>query len=219
MFFKKCNYFVIILLLIVLSGCCQYKIVNPFEYGKLENNIYENTYFKIKVKIPDTWVIQSKEKIENLSRQGSELAAGSNKNLKEKIKAAENNSSSLLAVFKYEIGASVDFNPSIILISENISYFPGIRSGADYLLQAKKLLRQSQIKMEFEQEEDFPMRKIGNRDFYYINVKADNQGNQIKQVYYSRVVGKFCLNLIVSYLTEAQKAEIEQTLNEIEFYE
>lgn len=80
------------------------------------------------------------------------MFAGDNENLQAVINAADVNSVNLLFVFQHEVGTNVEFNPNFIVVAENLSHSPGIKNGRDYLVQAKKFLKQTQIQYAYIDE-------------------------------------------------------------------
>ncbi|MCX6237351.1 MAG: hypothetical protein NTY07_07300 [Bacteroidia bacterium] len=190
-----------------LLGCSNSDKPIDFDYGKIENNKYINNYFGCEISIPKEWVIQTKEQMDKLSKKGSDLLAGDNSNTKALLKASEVKTANLLGVFKYERGAAVDFNPNFMIIAENISDYPGIKSGRDYLFQTRKLLDQSQFKYDFL-DSVFKKEKINNIEFYSMNAFVKNMNTEIKQIYFSTIIKGFSFDIILTYNNELQKQEL-----------
>ena len=187
-----------------------------FDYGHVENSMYINSFFGLKLQLPSDWVVQTKEQTENLAKKGKELVAGDDKNMKAVIDAAEVNSANLLAVFKYEVGAAVEYNPNFMLVAENLKNAPGIKNGSDYLFQTRKLMKQSQIKYDFIDEE-FKKEIINNQEFFLMNCSINYMGLNIKQKYYSTIQNGFCLSAIISFINDEQENDLERIINSIEF--
>jgi len=212
-----------IILVIVLSvffGCktesTSIKETKDFDYGKVENHIYTNSFFDLKFSLPSDWAVQSKEQIDNLTKVGKDIIAGDNEPLKSAIKASEVNSANLLGLFKYEVGtATQDYNSSFMVVAENLKMMPGIKTGADYLFHAKKLLKQTQLQYSFSDEE-FKEVKIGTENFYVMKANLDYAGLKIKQNYYTTIKNGFSINVILSFVSDEQKLELENVLNSLE---
>jgi len=187
-----------------------------FDYGKVENNIYSNSFFNFEITLPSDWVVQSKEQTENLVEAGKKIVAGDDSNLKAVIKAAEINTAYLLTLFQYEIGSAVEYNPSLMLIAENVKLAPGIKTGGDYLFQTRKLMKQSQIQYNHI-DEDFENVKINGQEFHRMNLDLNHIGLHIKQSYYSTIYNNFALSIIVSHVTDDQKEDLEKVLNSLDF--
>jgi hypothetical protein len=109
--------------------------------------------FECEITLPKDWIIQTKEQLENLAKTGKALIAGDDANMNAVVKASEVNVANLLAVYQFERGSAVEYNPSIMLVAENVKNFPGIKNGSDYLFQARKMLGQSQIKYDHLDEQ------------------------------------------------------------------
>ena len=114
----------------------------------------------MEVSFNPNWIVQDKQAMNNLIERGKDVVTDDNDNLKSIVKASQVNTAYLLAVFKYEVGAAVEYNPSFMLVAENTKNCPGIKNGKDYLFHVKKLLEQPQMSYSFEKE--VFEQKIGN---------------------------------------------------------
>ena len=197
----------ILIITVLITSCKPIEKLDNFDYGYTENNKYLNSFFGLELIIPDNWVVQTKAQTENLSKTGVNLIAGDDENLKAVINASEINTANLLAVFQYEVGAAVDYNPSFMLVAENLKNAPGIKTGSDYLFQARKLLKQSQ--MQYSQfDDEFKMEIINNQDFYTMNCIIDYMGQRIKQRHYSTIIDRFCLSAIITFTNNEQQTNL-----------
>lgn len=208
-------HFLSILFLFVFTGNSQNKSDN-FDFGHVNNSTYTNPFFDCELTLPQNWIIQTKEEIEAISNKGKELIAGDDSNLKAIIKSSQVNSANLLSVFEFERGSPVDYNSSISVIVENIKNLPGIKSGSDYLFQARKMLVLSQVKYDYI-EKDFKKEFINDTEFYRMDAEINIMGINIKQSYYSTIVNGFSFNLISSYSTEEQKNVLLKSINSLTF--
>ncbi len=208
---------ILILLSIVIVSCKTNGIPENFDYGKVENNIYTNSFFNLNMTLPTDWVVQTKEQNDQLMKLGQEMLANDNENLKAAIKASEINTANLLTIFEHEVGSVVEYNPSMVLIVENLRFSPGIKSGKDYLTQSKKVLKQTQIKYNNIDDTKFEKVNVNKQDFYLMNLSLNHLNMNIKQGYYSILKNGFSINVIISYVTEKQKQELEKILNTLKF--
>jgi hypothetical protein len=147
---------------------------------------------------------------------GKDLVAGEDKNLESVIKASEINSANLLAVFQYELGSAVEYNPNIMIVAENVTNAPGIKNGSDYLFQSRRFLKQSQIQYDYLSEE-FDNEMINGTEFYKMDAHMNYMGLEIKQVYYSTITSGFSFIVIVSYVNDDQKKVLLETINSMTF--
>lgn len=208
----------IILFAIIASTCYSQSKPIDFDYGRIENSKYLNSYFDFEITIPANWINQNKEQMERIAKAGTDLVVGDNANLKAAVKAAEINSANLLVVYQYKRGAAVDFNPSFTLVAENIRDFPGIKTGSDYLFQARRLLEQSQVKYDYLDIE-FLKEAIGGIEFYKMNAEIVYFGIGIKQIYYAAILKGFSLIVIVSFTNDEQKADLMAAISSMKFNE
>src|SRR5690606_3677488 len=89
----------------LLTGCNN-SSVKPideekgFDYGRIRNEKYSNTFFNLEMNVHKNWHPQNKEEIKELTNEGRKIVAGGNKNTEARIKASEINTAPLLVVFK-----------------------------------------------------------------------------------------------------------------------
>lgn len=200
---------------IILISCqgTNNRTSDTFDYGRIKDSVYINDYFKLIVHIPHKWHIQSQDQIKEMAQKGDEMI--NDENLKRSVKASEVNVAYLLSIFKYEVGAPVESNPSLIIVAENIKAFPGIKSGKDYLFHAKKLLQQTSVQYTFTEPDKG--KKIGGREFDLLIANAGNGIINIEQQYLSTVLNNFSLSFILTYTNDDEKNELLRILNNISF--
>lgn len=215
-FNKIPQFLVLIFLVFVTTSSTLYFKKKNFDYGTIKDNKYTNSFFGFEMDIPEDWNVQSKEQTEHLMKVGKKMVAGDDKNLKAAISASEVNSANLLMVFKHEMGAPVDYNPNFMVVAENLKNAPGVKNGADYLFQCRKLLEISQVKYDTIDSE-FKQLIINGQEFHVMNAAMSFMGMNIKQQYITTVKEGFALSCIVSYTTENQKEELDEVINSIQF--
>ncbi|GLR19953.1 hypothetical protein [Portibacter lacus] len=186
-----------------------------FDFGTTESDSYQNDFFKMEITFDSTWVIQDRRQMNSLVKTGGEIVAGDDEMLKSVVKASMVNTAYLLTIFKYEVGAPVEFNPSFLVVAENTINFPGIKKGSDYLFHSKKLLQQSQVPYTFDK--DIFQQQVGSIEFYVMEAKVDYLGNTIVQDYMTAVINGFSLTFILSYTNEDEKSELYDILEHIMF--
>ncbi len=205
---------------IVLLACNQPEsIPEDFDYGKIENGVYRNEYFKFTIPVPESWELQSKEQIEEIRKRGREIVAERNKDLAERVRASEVRSATLLTIFRYPPDSAQEgFNPSLILLAENIKGGKNIKKGADYLEQAKSHMLQSG--MGFKISPEYASEKLGGRNFDLMETKNNYDGMEdVTQLYYATIDGDFALVALISFTTAEHEAELKEILHKIKFQE
>lgn len=206
---------VFFLILFANVGYSQERPTN-FDFGHVEDNKYVNSYFGFEMSLHPDWIVQTKEQMESMAKTGKALVAGNDSQMKAVIEASEINIANLLAVSQFERGSAVEYNPSMTLVAENIKQFPGIKSGNDYLFQARKILEQSQLKYD-SIDRVFIKEVINGTDFYKMNAEIKYMGLSIKQVYYSTVASGFSFNAIISYVSDQQKKDLLELIHSMKF--
>lgn len=209
---------IIFLLLAIISLSCSQteakkNLPEGFDFGKTENGVYTNDYFQMKVNFNPEWYISDQQQMAQIAELGNELTAGDDEELGAVLEASQVNIAHLLGISKHEWGAPVDFNPSFIVLAENIKLFSGIKSGKDYLFHVKKLLEVAPVSYLFEKE--VFERKIGNETFYVLELKIDNMGEIVTQEYMATIKKGFTLSIIASYANEEDHLEIEKFINSV----
>jgi len=206
--------FLFSLLIFTLVRCKEAE--KNFDYGKIENGVYTNDYFDFNIPVPQNWDVRNDEQVQQLQKKGSGLISGNNKELEAKIDEADVNTVVLLTVFKNkEDTTAVKFNPSVILLCENLQGSPDIKKGKDYLDHAKYLMQQSKMPYQFTPE--YFTEKVGNKEFDRMDAVLDGQMGGIQQSYYSIIDKGYALSIIISFVDADQKIELKGIINKIKF--
>jgi hypothetical protein len=113
-------------------------------------------------------------------------------------------------MFKYQVGAAVSFNPSLMTIAENTKRMPGIKVGKDYLFHAKKNLQQTKLSYTFD--ENYTSKKLGKYNFDILTARLNGYATPIIQEYFATVMDGFTLSFIISYSSTEEKRELYDVL-------
>jgi hypothetical protein len=200
----------LLLLSAILSSCSLGK-PKDFDYGKVENGKYVNSYFDMEMSFPENWVVQSQEIQNELMRQGGEALAGDNKQMKAMMKVAEIRNANLFLASEYELG-SLEANPNINLVVENVKLTPTVKTGNDYLTQAVNLLKQSQY--PYEIVGNFETKTINNQEFTVMNGVIYDV---IHQKMYVILKNDFAMVFTITYFDDEQKTVLESVINSVKF--
>jgi len=206
--------FLFSVLLFALVGCKEAE--KNFDYGKIENGVYTNDYFDFNIPIPQSWDVRNDEQVQQLQKKGSGLISGNNKELEAKIDEADVNTIVLLTVFKNKDDTAANkFNPSFIILCENLQGSPDIKRGKDYLDHAKYLMQQSKMPYQFTPE--YFTEKVGNKEFDRMDAVLEGQMGGIQQSYYSIIDKDYAFSIIISFVDADQKTELKGIINKIKF--
>lgn len=212
----KSKLLVFIMLAIALCSCSSGDKPNNFDYGSVNDGKYVNSYFDFEIAIPSGWSVQTKEQMDAMANTGKALATGDNEQLKAVLKASEVNTANLLSVFQYEVGSAVTFNPNFCVVAENIKNFPGIKTGSEYLFQARRFMEQSQVKYSYI-DQDFVKETINGTDFYHMKATMSYMGLSIEQSYYATVKKGFAFIVIASYINDDQQQSLKEVIGKMKF--
>lgn len=203
------------LLLVLVLFSCNKKANVPmtFDYGSIENGIYDNTFFKFKLPINQEWYVLDNKEANEVYKIGNEVASGEDEFLKKKMTASQINVAKLVTTFRVAPGTNITFNPSLIINAENLNNSPQIKSVNDYLSVAKQLLGKTAMNIEYLEEKDLV--KIGSQDFGFLKLENKFNETSILQDYYVTLKKGFAISFIMSYTNEDEKEMLYEMFNEL----
>ncbi len=200
---------------VLLALECRKAVSEELKSGKVEKSVYTNKYFGFILKLPEDWSIQSEETSKEIMETGKEVVAGDNKNLQKALDKADEQSLFFFAAYKYPVGTPGKYNPNIIGMAEKISAVPDIKSGADYLFHARRLLEMSQMEVSFGKK--ITKEDIGGVEFDAMYVSLSFGRILIKQKYYAAIMKGYAVSFIISYIDEEGELSLENILATAKF--
>ena len=180
--------------------------------GSLTDNTYRNAFFGFTLDIPAGWSVASSETEDHIRDVGSRAVAGEDPVLKAAVEASE--PIQLLTATEHPVGATVAFNPSLMVVAENVSHAPGMATGADFLFHMQSLLERSPMPyrpLGEPAEVDLDGRSYSRRDFL-LSVEPG-----IRQSYLAAREGDYVLVFILTAHDEASLASLSETVAGIDF--
>ena len=196
-------------LLSITFIACNKKESKPlnFDYGKVENSRYENSYFKFKLQVPANWVTLSQEQNKNL--MNSERA---NKKLMDDLSTVN-----LLTASQFEIGKTDSaFNPSLTIIAENLKGSDRVNNGTDYLMFTRKALETDGVKREYPDKATV-IETINGTEFSTMRVVTNDAGISYTQKFNTIIINGFAVTFIQTYANEDERIVLEKALGTIQF--
>ncbi len=203
-----------VLAISVLASSCSKK-EEKIDLGTLTGPLYKNDYFRLTVKIPETWQVQDNETKKKLMAQGSKVVAGENIKLKDTLDASALDSVNLLTVFQYPMGASVSYNPAFLLMADKIVQYPGINRGSDYLLSARAIMESSKMIASFVG--GISSEGVGGVSFDTMVAQIKTPTLLVTQKYYATIKKGYALVIIVSYSTDKELQALNSFVQSIRF--
>ena len=181
--------------------------------GYIKNETYLNEYFNISIKLATDGVIQDEETKKMVMDMGESVIGENNENLKALLAASKQKSFNLLYISKYELGAAVDFNPSLICIAEDVSAFKGIKTGEDYIFNTRKILNAAN--MGYVIEDKISSKNINGINLSLMKASINTGINTVTQDYYSIIINRYAVSVVLSYTNEEEKLYLEKMLNSL----
>lgn len=213
---KKGFFYFFYFCVIVLFSACQGESnnntpTNKFDYGKIENQVYSNQFFNFKMDVPPSWHVTTHEEMAEITGQGMDLVAGKETETEKMVEAAKIATAQLLNISQFPINSNVANNATLIVTVDNISEFPEIRDGKDYLISTKETF--SAMGMELELTDDISEKILSNQTFHQLGIKISFPEGSISQQYISAVKKDFIFNIVLTYGNEEGKVALEKILN------
>ena len=184
-------------------SCKNFNVPLSFDYGSVENGVYDNTFFKFKFPVNDDWYVLNEDEAKAIYKLGNDYASGNNKSLKKILDASQIKVAKLFTAFKTKPGTSYDFNPSILINAENLNLTPLVKTTSQYVVQTKKTISQTAMQINYVEEKENV--RIGSQNFYYTKLLNSINGAVINQDYFVTIKNEFALSIILSYTTEEDK--------------
>lgn len=214
----KKGYLLLLLAVSFVSACNMAGKIDAeenFDYGQTQQNVYFNRYFDFKMPIPAEWIQLNREELyafDNEDEPGYNPAK-----METTTKAKDVETVTILSLNKYPEDSIVDFNPSLMIVVENVSANFMIKDGKDYVGALVKALKDTDLDYQFD--ENSTPKTIGGKEFYILNTSVDNQlmDQPITQLYYSTVIKGFALVGILTYTGESDGTELAQVMEGMVF--
>ncbi len=185
--YKPIRSLIIIIFLTVLLGCAD----SPLD-GQIRDGNYYNSYFGLEFEIPKGWHIISNETNKFIKDAGTEMVSPTIRNRQSVQNAIKANTHYLLSVSNHEYGMPSEDAALISLIIENVSHFPAIKSGKEYLERARVSSKSVQIEVSFGEISELT---IDGERFYKLSSIYPLRNKNIYATSYCRKIKNYILVL------------------------
>ncbi len=204
---------------ILLSGCrkkvTEEKASEEIDLGIVINSVYKNKYFGFTITIPSDWSIQDQNSRQQMIDAGAKTFAGEDQNLKAAVNTSQLQTADLFTVTKYSLGSPVPFNPNIVCVAECVDDMPEIKSGKDYLLNARKFLELGQMAYYFPRE--IFTEKLGDKEFDVLYAELTTAGIKVQQKFYAAIMKGYALVFIESFTNVEEESYLDNVLRSAAF--
>lgn len=183
------------------------------ESGRLENSVYTNDYFGLRLRVPEGWNVSDRAGVEQINERGVEAFSGGSQSRKEMLDRAAQKLISLITVGKLIPGEKGDTPAMLMIVAEPIpAWF--VKTGRDYNGLVKRMMLSSGVKYEME---DAGAQTVGGLEFAVMNGSSEQPAGMVRQKFYSIVRRGHGLAIIWTYLTDQGEQEIAEVVKTIEF--
>ena len=183
--------------------------------GTLDNGIYRNKYFGMRVVLPDDWYPLDDEGKKKLMEMGRKMVASQDKMLGAALDASKLDTLNLLAVYKHPPGAPVSFNPNLSCVAEKVSDFPGIKTGRDYLFHVRRGMQASGV--PYSMGGDIYSENIGGVSFYVQDMSVPAGTWLVQQKYYAAIMKGYALGFVLTYTNRWEYGDLKGILATVNF--
>ncbi|MDV6168498.1 hypothetical protein R1T16_08685 [Flavobacterium sp. DG1-102-2] len=204
---------------LALTACNKTTPINEiegFDYGRVRNDKYTNTFFDIEFNIPKGWQIQDDKQKKELMKEGSDLVFNDEETKKAAIKSSDITSANLLTAISNNPGTT-GFAHNILLLAENMEQHPSVVTGDIYLQSVSKILSSGKLEI-IQMDRSFPKKVLNGKDYYEMSMAAHIQGMDVHQTYLITIDKGFAVGFIYSYVNDEQKAELEKIIQSLKPY-
>lgn len=206
----------LILLAAVMTSNCLLPKPEKVDPGSIEGSTYSNKFFKMTLTIPEKWLAHSADETDPLRKQGSELVAGQNKGMKDRMEAAEPNVVYLLNISRYPLGYTGAFNPSFQCNAEKLGMLSGVSTSSDYIANFRKLISQGQGQLKYTLGDTYT-EPIGGMNFATLDAQATMGQISLHQKLCVCVIKGYALSLIMTFSSEEDLATLNDVLKSVSF--
>jgi hypothetical protein len=183
--------------------------------GDIDGNLYTNKFFGLAYKFPEGWTPHGDKTKKHIMEIGKGAVAGNSELEKSVYQDAEKRTLMLLTVFKYPLGTPVDDNDGITVMSEDLSFAPGIKTGRDYLQVMARGLVASKVPIEFQGEPTELI--VAGQTFYRQDALLTVRSKQVYEAIVTTIAKEHALAFIFVGMSEEGRASLVKTLDTVHF--
>lgn len=170
--------------------------------GTIESSKYSNNYLGMELALPKEWSSSSID----LSKLLEIYKVQGNIQLSDSYLP--------LMVSKYPAGSNTSSYPNLILMLVNVSAYPEIKTGADYLPFVLNLLSQQRA---YKYDQNIVKTTLDSVSFDVINCDTEENGAAVHQKLYATVYRGYAVCFALTYMNNAELVELENILKGIKF--
>lgn len=211
---KRLSPIVVAALALLLAACAEEQAPSPLTVNS-EGNTYHNAMFALTVEKPQGWYAQSPKETIALQQRGTAALAGDNENMQALIEASLDSTVPLFGFFEVAPGTPDRLNPNVLGMAENLTAFPGVQSGCDYLQNVRSLLKQGKVAYSFSEGCDVVTQ--GGRELGRITGRVKLGEVSVTQHYYATIQRPYALAFVQTFFSETDEASTGSVIESLRF--
>ena len=183
--------------------------------GDINGNLYKNNFFGLEYQFPQGWTPHGEKTKKQIMEVGKDALSANNTVERGAYEAAEKRTIVLLSVFQYPLGTPVDHNNAIQLMSEDVGFAPGIKTGSDYLLLMENNLKKSALPMEMQ---GVPVKlDVAGQTFYRQDIVLTVRGKPVYEAMAVTIIKQHALVFVFVAGTTDSRNDLAKTLETTRF--
>jgi hypothetical protein len=199
--------------LVLLFICFSANGQSGVDLGIIQDGTYVNRHFEFKFTYPKDWTVHGKETDERMRELGKEMAANAGTS-KEQLEVALKSTYTLLTVFRHPVGTpGITSNPVVLVMAEKVSHAPGIKTGKDYLLNVRELMRRTGAQVLPDEPKEFT---FAGRQFFRDDYGVEINRAKVSQAYFAQVMKGYALVFIFMGLDQKTVDEMAKSMDTLE---
>ena len=179
---------------IILLLCCYANAQSQVDRGLVKDGTYINNGFGFTYTYPKDWTVHGDATNERIKEAGKEEIVASGALSKGSVEASMKNTHYLLTVFRHPVGTpGITFNPAVMLIAERVDHAPGIKTGKEYILNTRSILKRTGAQVTDEEPTEH---RFAGWQFFRANFALQINGIPVIQAHFATVVRGYALLFI-----------------------
>lgn len=182
----------------------------------VSGNTYTDRTYGFSYTFPEGWTPHGDATNKTLMEVGKRIVAGQNAVQQAVADAAFQRTKLLLSVFQYPLGTPDVKNENILVMSEQVDFAPGIRTGEDYLQILKANYKRAPIRCEFGDE--IAQYTIAGKVFYRLDIQMHGSNGIVYQSAVATKLGTHVLGFMFTGVNRQDVDGLVGTMNSVKFF-
>ncbi|MFN2493132.1 MAG: hypothetical protein ABR501_09650 [Pyrinomonadaceae bacterium] len=183
-------------------------LVEVIESEKLEHSSYSNSYFGLRLTIPEGWEVQDDSVKKAIMERGRQLIKADDAQKQAQLDQSVSNTAILLTLLKTPVVP--ENRASLMVAIERIPNYPSY-TPVRYLTNLKTILA-NYSKVKVTVEKDIRSEMVNGVPFVALDVLSLNERLRFHQKYFCRLQQGYALCFIETYESEPQLAALNNLL-------